>query len=132
MAGAPQKNDPTKALAYFQDKLAFTTGPVELSRWIEAKQPVNIIDVRLPDAYGDGHVPGAVNLPKDQWGTLKGVAKDRLNVLYCYSQVCHLAATAAAEFAARGYSVMELEGGFDTWEKMQLPVERGVAEAAAR
>ena len=28
-------HDPAKAKAYFEDKLAFTTGPVELDRWIK-------------------------------------------------------------------------------------------------
>jgi hypothetical protein len=34
--------------------------------------------------------PGAINLLKDQGQTLKGLRKDKTNVLYCYSQVCHL------------------------------------------
>lgn len=37
-----------------------------------------------------------------------------MNVLYCYSQVCHLAATAAVQFTGHGYSIMELDGG---WRK---------------
>ena len=42
---------------------------------------------------------------------MKGLRKDKTNVLYSYSQVCHLAATAAVEFVGQGYSVMELDGG---------------------
>jgi hypothetical protein len=41
------------------------------------------------------------------------VRKDKLNVLYCYSGVCHLATSAAVEFAEKGYPVMEMEGGFN-------------------
>ena len=56
-------------------------------------------------------------MPRDRWSTFEGLEKDKLNVLYCYSQVCHLAAKAAVEFTSNGYSVMELEGGFecDEW-----------------
>lgn len=36
-----------------------------------------------------GHIPGAINLPRDRWHTLDGLRKDKTNVLYCYSQVCH-------------------------------------------
>lgn len=36
-----------------------------------------------------GHIPGAINLPRDRWHTLDGLRKDQTNVLYCYSQVCH-------------------------------------------
>lgn len=57
-----------------------------------------------------GHIPGAINLPRDRWHTLDGLRKDQTNVLYCYSQVCHLAATAAVEFSTKGYPIMELEG----------------------
>jgi 3-mercaptopyruvate sulfurtransferase SseA len=57
-----------KAKKYFADKLAFTTGPVELERWVRQGQPVNIVDVRASEDYAEGHIPGAVNLPKDQWG----------------------------------------------------------------
>ncbi|HKE61459.1 MAG TPA: hypothetical protein VKB33_03255, partial [Nitrospira sp.] len=41
--------------------------------------------------------------------------KDRVNVLYCYSLVCHLAAIAAIRFAGQGYPVMELDGGWRWW-----------------
>jgi len=36
------KNDPTKALQYFEDKMAFTTGPIELNRAINEKQEKQI------------------------------------------------------------------------------------------
>ena len=62
-----------------------------------------------------------MNLPKDRWSTLEGLRKDKINVVYCYSQVCHLAAAAAFEFASRGYPVMELEGGFAGWRAHNLP-----------
>src|SRR5947209_10303147 len=95
-----------KAKKYFQDKKAFTTGPVELERMVTQGQPVHIVDVRSAENYAEGHIPGAVNLPKDQWTDAKIVKtrlrKDRINVVYCYSHVCHLAATAAIGFASKG------------------------------
>jgi rhodanese-related sulfurtransferase len=117
-----------KAKKYFQDKMAFTTGPVELERWVKQGQPVNIVDVRASEDYAEGHIPGSVNLPKDQWGDAKMVKarlrKDKVNVLYCYSQVCHLAATAAVEFAKQGYPVMELDGGWRWWKSDGFDVEK--------
>jgi rhodanese-related sulfurtransferase len=116
--------NPAKAREFFENKVAFTTGPVELDRMITQNQNINIVDVRAAEDYVKGHVPGAVNLPKEKWNTLEGLDKDKTNVLYCYSQVCHLAATAAVEFAEKGYSVMELEGGFETWKEYKMPVEK--------
>lgn len=121
MAKVP-KPDPQTALKYFQEKLDCTTGPIELSHWIEEKAPLNIIDVRRPEDFEKGHISGAINLPKEEWGSVKGLSKDKTNIVYCYSQTCHLAAAAAVEFARKGYPVVELEGGFNTWQKAQLPV----------
>ena len=117
-----------KAKKYFQDKMAFTTGPVELERWAKQGQPVQIVDVRAAEDYAEGHIPGAVNLPKTEWGNAKLVKaklqKKQLNVLYCYSQVCHLAATAAVEFAKQGYPVMELDGGWRWWKNDGFDIEK--------
>lgn len=117
-----------KAKKYFVDKLAFTTGPVELERWVQQGQPVNIVDVRASEDYTEGRIPGAANLPKDQWGDAKKLKavlrKDKINVLYCYSHVCHLAATAAVELAKKGYPVMELEGGWRWWKENGFDIEK--------
>jgi rhodanese-related sulfurtransferase len=124
-ATALKPNNPAQAKAYFQDKLQFTTGPVELDRMLTEKQELVVIDVRDAEDYEQGHVPGAINLPKEKWTTLQGLNKNKQNILYCYSQVCHLAAKAAAQFAEAGYPVMELEGGWKTYQEHQLKIETG-------
>src|SRR5437870_11471561 len=117
-------HEPAKAKAYFENKLAFTTGPVELERMIKSgENNINVVDVRAAEDFAKGHIPGAINLPKEKWDTLEGLQKDRVNVLYCYTLVCHLAATAAVHFADKGYPVMELEGGFETWKEYDFEVE---------
>ena len=114
--------DPAKAKEFFEAKMAFTTGPVELERMMKNKE-VNVVDVRAAEDYAKGHIPGAINLPHDQWSTMQGLRKDKINVLYCYSIVCHLAATAAVEFAGQGYPVMELDGGWRWWKDDGYDVE---------
>ena len=122
MSNELRKNDPARAKEYFEHKLSFTTGPVELARNLK-QGDIAVIDFREAEDYLKGHIPGAVNLPHDRWATLEGLRKDALNVLYCYTQQCHLAATAAVEFAAKGYSVMELDGGFETWNENEMEIE---------
>jgi len=122
MVAKMKMNDPAKAKEYFEAKMAFTTGPVELERMIRQAESINIVDLRAVEDYAKGHIPGSVNLPKDKWNSLAGLHKDKINVLYCYSQVCHLAATAAVEFAGKGYPVMELEGGFRAWKEHKLEI----------
>ena len=97
--------------------------PFELDGQIKRKEPITIVDVRLPSAYKAGHIPGAINLPQGKWHTLAGLTKDRTAVIYCYSQTCKLAAAAAVEFASAGIPVVEMEGGFEAWVKNALPVE---------
>lgn len=123
MATPVMTNDPAKAKEFFEAKMAFTTGPVELERMMKNKE-VNVVDVRAAEDYAEGHIPGAVNLPKDQWHSFTGLRKDKINVLYCYSQVCHLAATAAVQFADQGYPIMELDGGWRWWKDDGFDVEK--------
>src|SRR4051794_36974878 len=122
------QTSPEQAKNYFQAKLAFTAGPVEVARMLEDKEPVNIVDVRAKKDFDKGHLPSAVNLPQEEWSNLQGLAKDKLNVVYCYSIVCHLAAKAAVEFSTRGYRVMEMEGGFEAWKNYKLDIETAKAQ----
>ncbi|HTD67469.1 MAG TPA: rhodanese-like domain-containing protein [Candidatus Limnocylindria bacterium] len=127
MATVLKKNDPEKARQHFADKMAFTTGPIEVANNLKQGSDLVVVDVREDEDYHKGHVPGAINLPYDKWPTFEGLRKDALNVIYCYSPVCHLAAMAAVEFAGKGYSVMEMEGGFETWKEKDLEIESEVS-----
>ena len=121
-------HDPARALAYFEDKLAFTVGPVELEHLVKAGDTnIIIVDVREAEDYAKSHIPGAINLPRGAWAGAMGLSKHKTNIVYCYTQLCHLAASACAEFAAKGYSVVELEGGFKGWDDMEFDVEHETA-----
>lgn len=121
--------DLEKAREYFAAKIAFTTGPHELNG--ANKGDITIVDLRFPSDYKQAHIPGAVNLPKGKWNRPAGLSREKLNVLYCYSQTCHLAAEAALELAAQGYRVAEMEGGFEAWQKSNFAVESREVAAAA-
>jgi len=116
--------DTSRAVRYFNAKLEFTTGPAELYSKIESGESINIIDVRKEEDYRKGHIPGAINLPKNRWDSFEGLSRDRTNVVYCYTEQCHLSANACKFFAEHGFPVMELEGGFETWTQHALPVEK--------
>src|SRR5688572_2816324 len=93
-----EKNDSAKARQFFADKMAFTTGPVEVSHELEhGADNIVVVDVRAEEDYRKGHVPGAINLPRERWDSAEGLQKDKLNVVYCYAHVCHLGAAAALE-----------------------------------
>lgn len=114
---------PRKASKYFKAKMDFTTGPVELEGMMKNKENINIIDVRRPEDYKTGHIPGAINKYRKDDASFSGLDRDKVNIVYCYSEECHLAAAAAKEFAENGYPVMELEGGFQAWKSHNLRLE---------
>jgi rhodanese-related sulfurtransferase len=121
--------DLERARAHFEAKVHFTTGTHEVLGMVDGNRAdVVIVDVRLPRDYRAGHIPGAINLPKGRWENARGLSKDKLYVLYCYSQTCHLAAEAAVELLKQGYRVQEMEGGYATWTAAGYRIEQEASE----
>jgi rhodanese-related sulfurtransferase len=58
--------------------------PEELKRLMAAGQVV-VIDVRSPDEYRQGHIPGAINLPIQQIeaGNYLRLPRDKRLISYC-------------------------------------------------
>ena len=120
-----------KARAFFEDRIAFTTGTHELDVLIGGDADpagYRAVDVRFPDDYHQGHVPGAINLPMAKWGNRRYLEEhlDRNATLYvyCYTPTCHLAAQAAVQLSAAGYRVVEVEGGWEDWAQRGYAVEK--------
>lgn len=107
-----------RAKIFFEDRVGFTLGPVELKNMMNEKS-IRIIDVRRTEDYDRDHIPNAISIPgKDIESSLSRLSKDNINIVYCYTQQCHLAAKAALILADRGYPAMELEGGYDAWKNI--------------
>ncbi len=100
------------------------TAPSKSAIRFRKKEDVVIIDVRESKDFKKGHVPGALNLPQEKWSTPTGLRRDTMNIVYCYAQNCHMAAHAAMQFAAKGYSVMEMDGGFESWKENGLKIAK--------
>lgn len=85
---------------------------------------VFVLDVRTPQEFAEGHVPGAVNVPYDQVASrLAEVPKDKDIVLYCRSG--RRAGLAADVLAAQGYTrLSHLEGDMPGWIEKGHPVEK--------
>lgn len=114
----------TEAVKFFEAKLAFEIGPVGLSYAFKNNEPVQVIDLRTPELYQQGHIPGAINvLYEDLERNLEKLSKDKTIVVYCYDIVCHLSAKAALLLAKKGYKVKELSGGWQDWTQHNLAVE---------
>ena len=112
------------AAAYFEQKLAFEIGPVELKMGAERGEKYQIIDLRVADVYNKGHIPGAQNvLIENLESHLSKLNPEVTTVVYCYDILCHLSAKAALLVAKKGYKVRELSGGWQGWVEREFKVE---------
>jgi rhodanese-related sulfurtransferase/DNA-binding HxlR family transcriptional regulator len=85
---------------------------------------VTLLDVRPPEEYAAGHLPGAVNIPLAELE--KHLDEFRPNqevVVYCRGPYCILAYEAVAELRDIGVRAQRLEDGFPEWKTAGLPVE---------
>jgi phage shock protein E len=94
-----------------------------LERQQKGDDATYVLDVRSPEEYASGHVPGAVNIPYDQVASrMAEVPKDKDVVLYCKSG--RRAGIAAETLAGQGYTRLQhLEGDIVAWVAKGRPVE---------
>jgi len=61
--------------------------PKELQVLLEGKKPgITLIDVRDPQEFAEGHIPGAINIPAQNFAALSaGLEKEKKVVVYCNS-----------------------------------------------
>ncbi|MDP2240984.1 MAG: metalloregulator ArsR/SmtB family transcription factor [Burkholderiales bacterium] len=85
---------------------------------------VTVLDVRPPEEFAAGHLPGAVNVPVDGLARrLKKLPKTREVIAYCRGPYCLLSVDAVALLRTKGYKARRLEDGFPEWKASGLPVE---------
>ena len=113
----------TKHDKFFDEILAFTINPTEADEQIRKGSRVMVIDVRESKDFIKRHVPNAINLSDRQWWDTSGWPIDWPLIVYGYSFTCPVADKAVSEFARQGFLVMEIAGGFETWQKNRLPCE---------
>ncbi len=111
--------DPGAALAHFESRLRFETDcwDVHLATTGGATDFV-LLDVRSPDLYAEGHVPGAVNLPHGRIveRNLVEYPPGATFVVYCAGPHCNGADKAAARLARLGRPVKKMIGGVEGWK----------------
>jgi rhodanese-related sulfurtransferase len=96
---------------------------VELHERRESEAAPVVIDVRTPDEYASGHIPGAVNVPFDQ--VAQRIAEiDAPHGVALYCMVGPRARKGESALLAAGYEkIFHLEGGLAAWQAADLPIE---------
>jgi len=85
---------------------------------------VSVLDVRPPEEYQAGHLPGAVNIPLEELEKrLHELNPDQEIVAYCRGPHCVLAFDAVSRLRQKGVEARRLEGGLPEWQLEGLPVE---------
>ncbi|MDO8874752.1 MAG: metalloregulator ArsR/SmtB family transcription factor [Pseudolabrys sp.] len=99
---------------------------VELAKRMK-KGLVTIIDVRPPDEFQLGHLPGAINVPISEIKSrLSLFAAGRDIIAYCRGPWCVMSFEAVAQLRSKGLSARRLEDGLPEWKAAGLPVESGL------
>lgn len=100
--------------------------PEELNRTLDADEPVQIIDIRPPAAFEEGHIPGAINVPMTQLPTsVDDIDWGEQVVVTCpigQSSVQAARLIGSFEGVDDDAEVASLAGGYDAWE---YELERG-------
>jgi len=79
-------------------------------------RPLMLVDVREPELFAAGHIPGAINLP---WPGVKETAAAQLPKDHAIVMICHggpMGDDVAGRLVAAGFTdVRNLEGGMRAW-----------------
>ena len=111
--------NPADALRHFEQLLAFETDCWDVREEMSRGTPdFVLLDVRGPQLFQAGHVPGAINLPygKINEKSVAAYPADTLFVVYCSGPHCNGADRAAARLARLGRSVKKMIGGIEGWK----------------
>ncbi|SFI85812.1 rhodanese-like domain-containing protein [Albimonas pacifica] len=107
-----------RALAHFEALLAFETDCWDVHAAMAAgAADFVLLDVRGPELFAAGHVPGALTLPHGKI-TARRMAEwpqETLFVVYCAGPHCNGADKAAVRLARLGRPVKRMIGGVAGW-----------------
>ena len=82
-----------------------------------------VLDVRPPEEYRAGHIPGALSIPVDELNErINELPVDVGIVVYCRGEYCVLAYDAVRLLTAKGRRAIRLNDGMLEWRLADLPV----------
>lgn len=98
--------------------------PIDAQKKLSQKQKPYLLDVRQPEEYRSGHIPGAKLLPLgDLRSRMNELPKDREILVVCHSGNRSLSAT--RQLVSAGFNAVNLRGGMIAWSHAKLPVSKG-------
>ena len=99
------------------------TTPADLDAAQRSAAPPLVIDLRPPEEFAAGHIPGALSIPIDELPRrLSELPADVEVVAYCRGAYCVLAHDAVRILDAEGRRAVRLAEGMLEWRLADLPV----------
>ena len=75
-----------------------------------------ILDVRTPEEYLEGHIPGAINVPNEEIGTAEiSELPDKSQLILVYCRSGRRSKEASKKLAGLGYTNIVEFGGINDW-----------------
>ena len=75
-----------------------------------------ILDVRTPEEYLEGHIPGAINVPNEEIGTAEiSELPDKSQLILVYCRSGRRSKEASQKLAGLGYTNIVEFGGINDW-----------------
>jgi rhodanese-related sulfurtransferase len=95
---------------------------------VQAREVV-VIDVRPPEEYQAGHIPGALGIPLGQLKRrLAELPRSKDIVAYCRGPYCVLAVDAVRMMRSRGLRAFRLDASVHDWRARGLPLAIGTQQ----
>jgi rhodanese-related sulfurtransferase len=109
--------DAATAHEHFRAFLRFETDCWDVHASLAAGADFVLLDVRSPELYREGHVPGALSAPRRELAEsyLARWPKETVFVVYCAGPHCNGAQRAAARLAGLERPVKLMVGGITGW-----------------
>jgi rhodanese-related sulfurtransferase len=117
-----------EAVAHFTESFAFETDCWDVHEALSIPDPgFVVLDVRSPELFAAGRVPGAVSLPHRRINerNLAEYPGNTLFVVYCGGPHCNSADRAARALALLGRPVKKMIGGIEGWKDEGFALEAG-------
>ncbi len=115
------------ARLHFERKLTLETDCWDVHEALSRGADFVLCDVRSPELFARGHVPGAINLPhrKIIESKLAGYPRATMFVVYCAGPHCNGADRAAVRLACLGRPVKLMIGGLTGWIDEGFSLQHG-------